>query len=166
MVLKTLHRVFIVTAVVLAIPATVAFAVCPACIFGAGLGVVNAFADKDMYRLGFWLGGLLYLAAKYTQTSLLSRKYGSLEVILPAVILPVPLFFLIAGMAIMAGVTEIPGLNDSVARNLFLIGSFIGVFIAFIGTVGTCLIKTKYSIKIPFFRIMSILSLLWLVSLI
>lgn len=164
--IKYCLKIFVLLTVFVLVSVSKSFAVCPACIVGAGFGVVNAFTHKDMYKLGFWLAGFMYLTVKYLQTRFVSRKYGSVESIVPALLLPVPLFFFITGIAVLLRLNEIPSLSDSISRNLFLMGSLLGTFVSFIGTVGVCVIKVKYNIKIPFFRIISILTLLWLVSLI
>ena len=141
-------------------------AVCPACIAGAGLGAVNAFADNDLYRLGFWLAGFSYLTFRYVQTKVTLRKYGTVEIILPAFFTAWPIFYFIAGTAVIANVQNVPELNDIAAAALFAAGSAVGAGTAFAGTVGACVLKARYGIKIPFFRITTILTLLWAVSLI
>lgn len=141
-------------------------AVCPACIAGAGLGVAGAFADNDLYRLGFWLAGFSYLAFRYVQTKVISRKYATAELIIPAFIAAWPVFYFIAGTAIIFGAQNVPELKSTSAMTLFAAGSMVGTGTAFTGTVGTCALKARYGIKIPFFRIMTILTLLWAVSLV
>ena len=160
-------KIFLTTAFIyIILPASAGHAVCPACIAGAGLGVAGAFADNDLYRLGFWLAGFSYLAFRYIQTKVISRRYATAELILPAFITAWPVFYFIAGTAIIFGAQNIPELKSTSAMILFAAGSAVGTGTAFTGTVGTCALKAKYGIKIPFFRIMTILTLLWAVSLI
>ena len=145
---------------------THAEAVCPACIAGAGFGVADAFVKNDMYKLGFWLAGFSYLAFRYVQTRLASRKYGTIALILPSALTAFPLFYFTVGMAMIVGVQNTPILKGFDAICFFTEGSVIGSLTTFTGTVGTCALKERYSIRIPFFRITAILTLLWLVSLI
>ena len=140
-------------------------AVCPACIAGAGFGVADAFVKNDMYKLGFWLAGFSYLAFRYVQTRLASRKYGTMALILPSALTAFPLFYFTVGMAMIVGVQNTPILKGFDAICFFTEGSVIGSLTTFTGTVGTCALKERYSIRIPFFRITAILTLLWLVSL-
>lgn len=140
-------------------------AVCPACIAGAGFGVADAFVKNDMYKLGFWLAGFSYLAFRYVQTRLASRKYGTIALILPSALTAFPLFYFIVGTAMIVGVQDTPILKGFDAVCFFTEGSVIGSLTTFTGTVGTCALKERYSIRIPFFRITAILTLLWLVSL-
>lgn len=153
------------TAFFMLLHAAHAEAVCPACIAGAGFGVADAFVKNDMYKLGFWLAGFSYLAFRYVQTRLASRKYGTMALILPSAFAALPLFYFTAGIAVIAGVHNVPKLNGSDIVCLFAAGSTVGSFTAFAGTVGTCVLKERYSVRIPFFRITAILTLLWLVSL-
>lgn len=164
---KTLRLFYTVNvSIFLLLQATHAEAVCPACIAGAGFGVADAFVKNDMYKLGFWLAGFSYLAFRYVQTRLASRKYGTMSLILPSAFAALPLFYFTAGIAVIAGVHNVPKLNGSDIVCLFAAGSTVGSFTAFAGTVGTCVLKERYSVRIPFFRITAILTLLWLVSLI
>ena len=163
---KTLRLFYTVNvSIFLLLQATHAEAVCPACIAGAGFGVADAFVKNDMYKLGFWLAGFSYLAFRYVQTRLATRKYGTLGLVLPSAFAALPLFYFTAGIAVIAGVHNVPKLNGSDIVCLFAAGSTVGSFTAFAGTVGTCVLKERYSVRIPFFRITAILTLLWLVSL-
>ena len=153
------------TAFFMLLHATHAEAVCPACIAGAGFGVADAFVKNDMYKLGFWLAGFSYLAFRYVQTRLASRKYGTIALILPSALTAFPLFYFTVGMAMIVGVQNTPILKGFDAICFFTEGSVIGSLTTFTGTVGTCALKERYSIRIPFFRITAILTLLWLVSL-
>lgn len=163
---KTLRLFYTVNvSIFLLLQATQSEAVCPACIAGAGFGVADAFVKNDMYKLGFWLAGFSYLAFRYIQTRLASRRYGTIALILPSAFAALPLFYFTAGIAVIAGVHNVPKLNGSDIVCLFAAGSTVGSFTAFAGTVGTCVLKERYSVRIPFFRITAILTLLWLVSL-
>lgn len=164
---KTLRLFYTVNvSIFLLLQATHAEAVCPACIAGAGLGVADAFVKNDMYKLGFWLAGFSYLTFRYVQTRLASRKYGTMALILPSALIAFPLFYFTVGMAMIVGVQNTPILKGFDAICFFTEGSVIGSLTTFTGTVGTCALKERYSIRIPFFRITAILTLLWLVSLI
>ena len=163
---KTLRLFYTVNvSIFLLLQATHAEAVCPACIAGAGFGVADAFVKNDMYKLGFWLAGFSYLAFRYVQTRLASRKYGTIALILPSALTAFPLFYFTVGMAMIVGVQNTPILKGFDAICFFTEGSVIGSLTTFTGTVGTCALKERYSIRIPFFRITAILTLLWLVSL-
>ena len=163
---KTLRLFYTVNvSIFLLLQATHAEAVCPACIAGAGFGVADAFVKNDMYKLGFWLAGFSYLAFRYVQTRLASRKYGTMALILPSALTAFPLFYFTVGMAMIVGVQNTPILKGFDAICFFTEGSVIGSLTTFTGTVGTCALKERYSIRIPFFRITAILTLLWLVSL-
>lgn len=164
---KTLRLFYTVNvSIFLLLQATQSEAVCPACIAGAGFGVADAFVKNDMYKLGFWLAGFSYLAFRYIQTRLASRRYGTIALILPSALTAFPLFYFIVGMAMIVGVQNTPILKGFDAICFFTEGSVIGSLTTFTGTVGTCALKERYSIRIPFFRITAILTLLWLVSLI
>lgn len=164
---KTLRLFYTVNvSIFLLLQATHAEAVCPACIAGAGFGVADAFVKNDMYKLGFWLAGFSYLTFRYVQTRLVSRKYGTMALILPSALIAFPLFYFTVGMAMIVGVQNTPILKGFDAICFFTEGSVIGSLTTFAGTVGTCALKERYSIRIPFFRITAILTLLWLVSLI
>lgn len=163
---KTLVWICVYTLIFAGSWAREASAVCPACIAGAGLGIFDAYAGKDLYRMGLWLAGFAYLTLRYIQVRLTQSRYGTVKLIIPALLLPFPLLFFISGIAIAAGYTDVPPLGVPSAFVLFTAGSAAGTFASFLGTVGSCVIKNIYGINIPFFRMTVILTLLWLVSLI
>lgn len=157
-------------------------AFCPLCVFGAGVGAADAVRTGDMYRIGIWTGGFLLALIYYLRetdcfpilnatssktNNLISNRYVLLT---SAAASCVVLLVISSACGIIYGLA-VPILKNTAVNpeavtktGIFVLrGGIIGIVGAFAASYAACLLKNILPFRIPFLRLMLVLSVLvWL----
>lgn len=178
----TKPALMLTTSLMVLMPHSAAFAFCPLCVFGAGVGAADAVRTGDMYRIGVWTGGFVLALIYYLRetdrfpvlnaissktNNLISNRYVLLT---SAAASCVVLLVISSACGITYGLA-VPILKNTVVNpeavtktGIFVLrGGIIGIVEAFAASYAACLLKNILPFRIPFLRLMLVLSVLvWL----
>lgn len=146
-----------------------AYAFCPLCVFGAGVGAAEAVRTGDIFKIGVWCGGLLLTSVYFfSEKRVNTYKYKLLICCIISFALALVLSAaggLIYGLLIpvMQGISVIPETVIKTGLVLFK-GGALGIAGAFTASYAACILLKALSFRIPFLRLMLVLTVLALLG--
>lgn len=165
-----------IVALMMIIYAQQAEAFCPACVFAAGTGLVNAVTEMNIYPIGVWAGVLIYVLAVYIIKEKM-KKLGFCSLAISSMIMSVLTWWLIMGIISVICAFGIDLSKTSIWEFIcyvkddglrvfieYMYGVTAGIVAVYITVVIHCLICTYTKFHFPFMRLTMVTISAWLVS--